>query len=141
MGRSQAPSRKTHAVSCARDGARCARCFVAPLVLAYRQAGSRVPGTLSPVGQISPRVIQNASIVSRLGWVALAPLLAWGIGGELWPVIVYLVSAGLGLWLFYALRRPILDGSASFTIAPSRCTNLSPDATAMTRGSERSPRR
>src|SRR3984885_2592835 len=84
--------------------------FVAPLILSYRQAGSRAPGTLSPVGQISPRVIQNASIVSRLGWVALAPLLAWGIVGELWPVIVYLASVALGLWLFYALRRPILDG-------------------------------
>lgn len=62
-----------------------------------------------PVGNIAPRVIQNASIVYRLGWVALAPLLAWGIIGELWPVTIYLVSVGLGLWLFYALRRPILQ--------------------------------
>ena len=81
--------------------------FLAPLGLAYRQAGSRAPGT--PVGHIAPRVIQNASIVYRLGWVALAPLLAWGIIGELWPVIIYLVSVALGLWLFYALRRPILQ--------------------------------
>ena len=94
--------------------------FVAPLILAYRQAGSRAPGTLSPVGQISPRVIQNASIVSRLGWVALAPLLAWGIVGELWPVIVYLASVALGLWLFYALRRPILDG----VFVQDRCITL-----------------
>ena len=94
--------------------------FVAPLVLAYRQVGSRAPGTLSPVGQISPRVTQNASIVSRLGWVALAPLLAWGIVGELWPVIVYLASVALGLWLFYALRRPILDG----VFVHDRCITL-----------------
>ena len=80
--------------------------FVAPLVLAYRQTGSRAPGT--PVMHIAPRVIQNASIVYRLGWVALAPLLAWGIIGELWPVIIYLMSVALGLWLFYALRGPIL---------------------------------
>ncbi len=83
--------------------------FGAPLVLAYRRAGSRAPGTLSPVGHIAPRVIQNASIVYRLGWVALAPLLAWGLIGELWPAVVYLVSVALGLWLFYALRRPILQ--------------------------------
>ena len=35
--------------------------------------------------------------------------MAWGISGELWPVVVYLVSAGLGLSFFYALRRPILQ--------------------------------
>lgn len=83
--------------------------FGAPLVLAYRRAGSRAPGTLSPVGHIAPRVIENASIVYRLGWVALAPLLAWGLIGELWPALVYLVSVALGLWLFYALRQPILQ--------------------------------
>jgi hypothetical protein len=83
--------------------------FLAPLILSYRHAGSRTPDTLSPSGHIAPRVIQNSSIVYRLGWVALAPLLAWGIVGELWPAIVYLVSIGLGLWLFYALRRPILQ--------------------------------
>jgi hypothetical protein len=35
--------------------------------------------------------------------------LAWGISGELWPVILYVVSVGLGLSLFFALRRPILQ--------------------------------
>jgi len=35
--------------------------------------------------------------------------MAWGIVGELWPAVIYLVSVGLGLWLFYALRRPILQ--------------------------------
>jgi hypothetical protein len=83
--------------------------FLAPLALSYRQAGWRASDTLSPSGHIAPRVIQNSSIVYRLGWVALAPLMAWGIVGELWPVVVYLVSVALGLWLFYALRRPILQ--------------------------------
>ena len=54
-------------------------------------------------------VIQNASIVYTLGLVALAPLLAWGIYGELWPVLLYLLAVGLGLFLLYALRRPILQ--------------------------------
>ena len=83
--------------------------FLAPLVLSYRQAGSRASDTLSPSGHIAPRVIQNSAIVYRLGWVALAPLMAWGIVGELWPVVIYLVSVALGLSLFFALRRPILQ--------------------------------
>jgi hypothetical protein len=83
--------------------------FIAPLVLAYRQTSSRAHDAAPSAGHVAPRVIQNSSIVYRLGLVALAPLLAWGIGGELWPVVVYLVSVGLGLSLFYVLRRPILQ--------------------------------
>jgi hypothetical protein len=83
--------------------------FVAPLVLSYRGAGPRAPDILSPAEHIAPRVIQNSSIVYRLGWVALAPLMAWGIVGELWPVVVYLVAVALGLSLVYALHRPMLQ--------------------------------
>jgi hypothetical protein len=83
--------------------------FIAPLVLAYRQTSSRAQDAAPSAGHVAPRVIQNSSIVYRLGLVALAPLLAWGISGELWPVVVYLVSVGLGLSLFYVLRRPILQ--------------------------------
>jgi hypothetical protein len=83
--------------------------FVAPLVLSYRRAGSRAPDILSPTEHIAPRVIQNSSIIYRLGWVALAPLMAWGIVGELWPVVVYIVALALGLSLSYALRRRVLQ--------------------------------
>jgi hypothetical protein len=83
--------------------------FIAPLVLAYRQTSSRAHDAAPSAGHVAPRVIQNSSIVYRLGLVALAPLSAWGISGELWPVVVYLVSVGLGLSLFYVLRRPILQ--------------------------------
>ena len=83
--------------------------FIAPLVLAYRQAGSGAHDAAPSAGHVAPRVIQNSSIVYRLGLVALAPLLAWGISGELWPVVAYLVSVGLGLSLFFALHRPILQ--------------------------------
>jgi hypothetical protein len=81
--------------------------FLAPTVLAYRQ--TRAGATLPAAGHVAPRVIQNASIVYRLGLVALAPLLAWGICGELWPAVLYLLSVGLGLLLLYALRKPILQ--------------------------------
>jgi hypothetical protein len=83
--------------------------FIAPLVLAYRQTDSRAHDAAPSAGLVVPRVIQNSSIVYRLGLVALAPLLAWGISGELWPVVAYLVSVGLGLSLFFGLRRPILQ--------------------------------
>ena len=83
--------------------------FIAPLVLAYRHTDSRAHDAAPSAGHLAPRVIQNSSIVYRLGLVALAPLLAWGISGELWPVVAYLVSVGLGLSLFFALRRPILQ--------------------------------
>ena len=83
--------------------------FIAPSVLAYRPTGSRTHDTAPTAGHVAPRVIQNSSIVYRLGLVALAPLLAWGIRGELWVVVVYLVSVGLGLSLFYTLRMPILQ--------------------------------
>ena len=83
--------------------------FIAPSVLAYRQSGHRAHVAAPSAGHVAPRVIQNSSIIYRLGLVALAPLLAWGISGDLWPVVAYLVSVGLGLSLFYALRRPILQ--------------------------------
>jgi hypothetical protein len=82
--------------------------FIAPSFLSYRETGSRTPDIMSPTGHIAPRVIQNSAIVYRLGWAALAPLMAWGIVGELWPVVAWLVSVALGLSLFYALRRPVL---------------------------------
>jgi len=84
--------------------------FIAPLVLAYRQAG---PGSSDDASEtasrVAPRVIQNSSIIYRLGLVALAPLLAWGISGEAWPAFVYLACVGLGLVLLYVLHRPILQ--------------------------------
>jgi hypothetical protein len=87
--------------------------FIAPTVLAYRQTrADAIPSSRDHVASnihVAPRVIQNASIVYTLGLVALAPLLAWGIYGELWPVLLYLLSVGLGLVLLYALRQPILQ--------------------------------
>src|SRR5262249_58216383 len=64
--------------------------FIEPLVLAYRQEGSPAHDAAPSAVHIAPRVIQNSSIVYRLGLVALAPLLAWGISGELWPLVAHL---------------------------------------------------
>jgi hypothetical protein len=86
--------------------------FIAPTVLAYRQRrtdATRTSPTQTSATHVAPRVIQNSSIVYRLGLVSLAPLAAWGICGELWPVVLYLIAVGSGLFLLYALRRPMLQ--------------------------------
>ena len=80
-------------------------CYFVPMLLVWCQANPGAQQTL--VAYVEPRVIQNASIVYRIGLVALVPLLAWGIGGEIQPAVVYLASVGLGLLLLYGMRRPI----------------------------------
>jgi hypothetical protein len=82
--------------------------FIAPVLLARRQASPRAQDVLVSPGQIMPRVIQNSSIAYSIGLITLAPLLAWGISGEFWPAAVYVVSVGLGFSLIYFLRRPML---------------------------------
>jgi hypothetical protein len=72
-------------------------CYFVPMLLVWCQANPGAQQTL--VAYVEPRVIQNASIVYRIGLVALVPLLAWGIGGEIQPAVVYLASVGLGLLL------------------------------------------
>src|SRR5262249_10836370 len=37
------------------------------------------------------------------------PLFAWGASGDLWPVIVASVFIGLGVYLVYVLRKPLLE--------------------------------
>ncbi len=56
-----------------------------------------------------PKVIQNSTIVYGIGLATVAPLFAWGVGGEFWPAIVYVGFVGLGLSLIYVLRRPLLE--------------------------------
>jgi hypothetical protein len=82
-------------------------CYFVPMLLVWCQANPGAQQTL--VAYVEPRVIQNASIVYRTGLVALVPFLAWGIGGEIQPAVVYLASVGLGLLLLYGMRRPILQ--------------------------------
>ncbi len=83
--------------------------FIVPMVLAYRLAGSRARDAPSSAGHVVPRVIQNSTVAYGIGLATLAPLLGWGVSGELWSVVAYLASIGLGLSLVYVLRRPMLQ--------------------------------
>ena len=82
--------------------------FVAPVLLAQRYS-ARAQETFVSSGVVVPKVIQNSTIVYGIGLATVAPLFAWGVGGEFWPAIVYVGFVGLGLFLIYVLRRPWLE--------------------------------
>ena len=82
--------------------------FVAPVLLAQRHS-ARAQETFVSSGVVVPKVIQNSTIVYGIGLATVAPLFAWGVGGEFWPAIVYVGFVGLGLFLIYVLRRPWLE--------------------------------
>jgi hypothetical protein len=70
-----------------------------------------------------PDVIRNCSVTYSLRIAAFGPLFAWGASGDLWPAIIGAACFGLGVYLIYALRRPLLafldsalDGNASLTV-------------------------
>jgi hypothetical protein len=83
--------------------------FIVPVFLSPRQASPRAQDDLVSAGPVGPGVIQNSLIAYAIGLVTLAPLLAWGLSGQFWPGIVYVVFVGLGLSLIYVLRRPVLQ--------------------------------
>ena len=82
--------------------------FVAPVLLAQRHS-ARAQETFVSSGVVVPKVIQNSTIVYGIGLATVAPLFAWGVGGEFWPALVYVGFVGLGLFLIYVLRRPWLE--------------------------------
>ncbi len=54
-------------------------------------------------------VVRNASIAYALRMAAFVPLFAWGASGDLLPAIVASACFGLGTWLVYLARRPLLE--------------------------------
>lgn len=56
-----------------------------------------------------PEVVRNSSIAYALRMAAFGPLFAWGASGDLWPAIIAAASFGLGIYLIYILRQPVLD--------------------------------
>ncbi|HEY7246932.1 MAG TPA: hypothetical protein VH678_23915 [Xanthobacteraceae bacterium] len=70
-----------------------------------------------------PDVIRNASVAYPLRIAAFGPFFAWGASGDLWPAIIAAACLGSGVYLIYALRRPLfafldsaLDGNTSMTV-------------------------
>jgi hypothetical protein len=70
-----------------------------------------------------PDVMRNSSVAYPLRIAAFGPFFVWGASGDLWPAIVSAACFGLGVYLIYALRDPLLafldsalDGNASMTM-------------------------
>ena len=82
--------------------------FIVPVLLAERHSAG-AQETFVSSGLVMPKVIQNSTIVYGIGLATVAPLFAWGVGGEFWPAIAFVCFVGLGLSLIYVLRRPLLE--------------------------------
>jgi hypothetical protein len=70
-----------------------------------------------------PDVIRNCYVAYPLRIATFGAFFAWGASGDFWPAIITAACFGLGLYLIYALRRPLLavldsalDGAASMTV-------------------------
>jgi len=77
-----------------------------------------------------PDVIRNCYVAYPLRIATFGAFFAWGASGNLWPAIISAACFGLGVYLIYALRRPLLafldsalEGSASMT-APAFIAKL-----------------
>jgi uncharacterized membrane protein (DUF2068 family) len=55
-----------------------------------------------------PDVMRNAAVAYPLRIASFGPFFAWGASGELWPAIIGAACCGLGVYLIYTLRRPLL---------------------------------
>jgi hypothetical protein len=69
-----------------------------------------------------PDVMRNSAVAYPLRIATLGPFFAWGASGDLWPAIIGAGCSGLGVYLIYALRRPLLaslDDALSSTASPT----------------------
>jgi hypothetical protein len=99
-----------------------ALCLV-PVLLLRRKTYPRAQDYFVSSDHTPPGVIQNSSIAYVLKLSIFGPLFAWGANGDVWPAIISAAFLGLGLYLIYVLRRPMLgflgdglSGDRSFTI-------------------------
>ena len=88
-------------------------CLV-PAYLLRRQPRGRAQDFFVSSQSTPLDVVRNSSVASSLRLAAIGPFFAWGATGDIWPAIVCSACLGLGLFLLYTLRRPILEfvGSA-----------------------------
>ena len=90
-----------------------ALCLI-PVFLLRRKAYARAQDYFVSSDHTPPGVIQNSSIAYALKMATFGPFFAWGASGDLWPAIIGSAFFGLGSYLIYVLRRPLLEflGSA-----------------------------
>jgi hypothetical protein len=86
----------------------CLSVGLIPVLLLRRKTFGRAQDYFVSSDHTPPGVIRNSSIAYAVKMAAFGPLFAWGAAGDFWPAIIFAVALGLGLYLLYALRRPIL---------------------------------
>lgn len=83
--------------------------YSVPVILLRRKDFARTEDYVVAAGWTSPGVLQNASIAYTLRLALFAPAFVWGARGDLLPALIFAAAAGLGIFLLYALRRPLID--------------------------------
>ena len=83
--------------------------YLIPVRLLQRRSYTRTQDYFISSERTPPDVIQNSSIAYILQAGSFGALFAWGASGDFWPAIVNSVSLGVGLYLVYVLRRPMLE--------------------------------
>lgn len=86
----------------------CLAIFLVPAWLLRRQKAKRAQDYFVASQYTPPTVIRNSSVVYALRMASFGPFFVLGARGDLWPVIVSSVFFGLGIYLLYRLRRPLL---------------------------------
>jgi uncharacterized membrane protein YedE/YeeE len=84
-----------------------------PVWLLRRAPRERALDYLVAAQRTRPAVVRNASIAYALRMAAFVPLFAWGASGEFWPAVIASACFGLGTWLVYAVREPLVQSSTT----------------------------
>ena len=86
----------------------CLGVFAVPVLLSRRKISARAHDYFVSSEYTPPTAIQNASIAYALPLTTVAALFFFGASTDAWPAITSAVSFGVGVWLLYAVRAPML---------------------------------
>jgi hypothetical protein len=82
-------------------------CLV-PIWLLPRQNFKRAQDYFIASQPTPPDVMRNSAVAYPLRIASFGPFFTWGASGDLWPAIMGAACCGLGAYMIYALRRPLL---------------------------------
>lgn len=80
-----------------------------PVWLLRRPGAGRAQDYFVASQDTRPEVVRNSSIAYALRLAAIGPLFAWGASGDFWPAIIGAAFLGLGIYLIYVVRQPLLE--------------------------------
>jgi hypothetical protein len=82
--------------------------YLIPVYLLRRRTYARAQDYFLSSGHTPPGVIRNSSVAYALNMATFGPFFAWGASGDFWPAIINSACFGVGVWLIYVVRRPML---------------------------------